>query len=96
MASKYDKITSPLHESWGGWKNFLLNHCEKRDEVKKVIFYGSVNCNYILFPCGFFVENYGYHGKALMNKIRKEGKKSVKSEIQENRNKIDKLLNKLN
>jgi len=60
------------HKSWGGWRKFL-NSCEVRDQHDGVIFYGSVNCNYILFPCGTLIQNYGFNGKVTMSKVREKG-----------------------
>lgn len=57
------------HPSYGGWFNFLAG-CEVRDEYDGVVYYGKVNCNYLLFPDGTLITNYGYHGKALMSEIR--------------------------
>jgi len=65
------------HESHGGWRNFLINSCEVRDEHDGVVFYGATNCNYVVFPDGTLVRNYGYHGNALMNRVRDEGRDVV-------------------
>lgn len=68
---------SEPHPSHGGWENFLTNECEVRDQHDGVTFYGSSNCNYIVFPGGELVANYGYHGKKLMNDVRAEGAAAV-------------------
>lgn len=68
------------HESWGGWEGFLAS-CEIRDEHDGVRFFGKTNCNYILFPDGLLVCNYGYHGKAMMHEIRDDGREAVASKI---------------
>ena len=89
---------SEPHESWGGWRNFL-DSCELRDMVtegdgivKGVIYYGKVNCNYILFDDGTLIENYGYHGTSLMKKIREEGMDVVLKKIKDCHNEIQKVI----
>lgn len=66
-----------LDPSHGEWASFLANFCELRDEYLGVRYYVSVNCNYILFPSGELVENYGHHGAALMQLIRDLGPEDV-------------------
>ena len=83
------------HPSWKGWSNFLKNHCEKRREEKGVVFYGHVNCNYILFPDNFLVCNYGFHGNALMEKIKSEGVKKARKDIDEIHQEIKDTLKRL-
>lgn len=68
------------HPSYRGWRNFL-KRCEVRDQHDGVTYYGVSNCNYILFPCGTLICNYGYHGCTLMNRIRDEGKEIVLASI---------------
>jgi len=82
------------HESWGGWEGFLKS-CEVRDKHRGVIFYGKTNCNYIVFPDGTLLQNYGYHGKCLMNRIREEGAKAVKAEMAKERQEFDEILARL-
>lgn len=72
------------HPDYGGWKRFLTRHCEVRDTSRGVIFCGASNCNYILFPCGTLIQNFGYHGRALMNRVRKEGRVKVLKDIRAN------------
>ena len=60
------------HADYGGWGGFLLT-CEVRDRFRGVIYFGLTNCNYLLFPTGELVCNFGYHGKAVMARVRKEG-----------------------
>ena len=69
------------HEDYGGWANFLATTCEVRDQHEGTTHYGSVNCNYIVFPCGTLVSNFGFHGKALMDRVRKEGPAVVLASI---------------
>ena len=83
------------HPSKGGWQNFLDTECEVRDKVDGVVFHGVVNCNYIVFPDGLLIQNYGYHGAALMNRVRKEGWKPIVEQFekfhQETREMLDDL-----
>lgn len=85
------------HESWGGWESFL-DTCERRDAVgsgdDEVVFYGKTNCNYILFPGGRLVENFGYHGKVLMGRVREEGWRVVLAEIEALHEEIREALRK--
>lgn len=74
---------SQPHPDYGGWWKFLTKHCELRDQARGVRYYGASNCNYILFPCGTLIENYGYHGRVLMQQIRKEGRVKVLRTITE-------------
>lgn len=85
---------SQPHESWGGWKKFLES-CEIRDKARGVTFFGKTNCNYILFPNGMIVENFGFHGKALMNRIREKGVVAVKKKIIAQRQEILDAIAKL-
>ena len=80
------------HSDYGGWANFLREQCEVRDEHDGVRFFGAVNCNYILFPDGYLVRNYGYHGEALMNRIREEGRDTVLAETQKTLERLRVLL----
>ncbi|MFW5886421.1 MAG: hypothetical protein ACOCUL_01565 [Bacteroidota bacterium] len=84
---------SEPHESWGGWKKFLKKDCEIRDTHEGVIFFGSVNCNYIVFPDGLLIQNCGFHGNVLMNHIKEEGVKAVEESIIQDHKKISDLLN---
>jgi hypothetical protein len=72
---------SEPHPSWGGWAGFLSKRCELRGSSRGVKWYGVTNCNYIVFPDGMLVANYGYHGEALMARIKDEGVKKVKDEL---------------
>lgn len=66
------------HESYGSWENFLkLGRCEIRDEVDGVVYYGHVNCNYLLFPNGVISESYGMRGEVLMAEVRDRGWEAV-------------------
>lgn len=67
---------SKPHPSYRGWRRFLAT-CEKRDEADGVVFYGKTNCNYILFPNGLLVQNFGFWGRAMMNDVRERGSVKV-------------------
>lgn len=67
---------STPHESWGNWAAFLRT-CEVRDVYRKVVFFGLTNCNYILFPTGELLCNFGYHGKNVMHDVRHGGWRPV-------------------
>lgn len=70
-----------LHPSHGGWARFLTVRCELRDEHDGVRYFGATNCNYILFPTGDLVSNFGYHGVNLMGDVREKGWRVVLDEI---------------
>lgn len=72
---------SQPHESYNGWRAFLENYCEVRDTYEGVTYYGTVNCNYILFPDGTLVQNFAFHGPALMKEIRTNGVEQTLSRI---------------
>jgi len=78
------------HPSQGSWEEFLAK-CERRDECAGTVFYGITNCNYIVFPTGDLAQNYGYHGAALMNRIRNEGWESVLEKIKKCRAEINEI-----
>ena len=82
------------HESWRGWKNFLKS-CEVRDQFRGVILFGETNCNYILLPDGLLIQNYGFHGKALMNRFRKEGIRRVENSILKDYKEMEELISRL-
>jgi hypothetical protein len=71
------------HPDYGGWENFLKSHCEVRGNCRGVVWYGATNCNYILFPDGTLIQNYGFHGKSLMNKVAEKGPEQVLAEIKQ-------------
>lgn len=71
------------HPEYHGWKNYLLEYCELRDERDGVKYFGSSNCNYLVFPTGDIVCNYGYHGRLLMNRVDSLGWKIVLNDILE-------------
>lgn len=60
------------HPSHGGWLNFLKG-VDVREVHNDVIYLGSSNCNYIVFPTGEIFENFGFNGKKVMRKIQEEG-----------------------
>jgi hypothetical protein len=68
------------HPSWGGWNKFLKT-CDLRDEFEGVKYFGKTNCNYILFPSGMLVQNFGYNGVALMHRVRDNGVEKVEAEV---------------
>ena len=69
-------------EHYNGWENFLNHHCELRDEADGVKFFGSVNCNYIVFPNGIIHKNFGFWGKDTMKQVREKGWLAVYDELQ--------------
>lgn len=71
---------SQPHSDYGGWLGFLKT-CETRRWEYGVIYYGYTNCNYILFPDGTLIENYAFHGDALMRQIAEEGQDVVLANI---------------
>ena len=85
--------TAP-HPSYGGWKRFLST-CEVRDTEQGVVYYGKSNCNYILLPNGWLIQNYGYHGRVLMESIRKDGVEQVMKRIRANNLMIRRIMRSL-
>lgn len=67
-------------EQYNGWENFLKNHCELRNEIDGTKFFGAVNCNYIVFPNGMILQNFGFWGQDTMNQIKEKGWKTVYNE----------------
>ena len=61
--------------------DFLENDCELRDTFEGVRYFGVTNQNFIVFPDGTVVCNYGYHGRSIMDRIRDEGVDAVFSDI---------------
>ena len=86
---------SEPHSSWGGWQGFLYS-CEVRDTIStsegSVVYYGKTNCNYILMPNGYIVQNFGFNGSALMARIRKKGWVKVWKQIESAYNELKELL----
>lgn len=80
------------HESQGTWRNFLDNSCEVRDEHEGTIFYGSVNCNYILLPNNVVLESLGFNGCNLMEAIKKEGWETVYEQFKKSYDEMKQLL----
>lgn len=83
---------SEPHPDYGGWEGFLNSQCEVRDSHDGVVFYGSSNCNYILFPCGSLFCNFGFHGRNVMEAIRKQGRDKVLEEIRDGYQKLHEVL----
>ena len=81
----------PVHPSYRGVRNFLKT-LDVRDQFDGVTFFGRVNCNYILFPSGFLVANYGFNGQALMSRLRHEGISVVEAELRQAKKDIKALL----
>jgi hypothetical protein len=79
------------HSDYGTWENFLAT-IEKRGECKGVIYYGASNCNYIVFPDGTLVENFGWHGVSLMKRVAELGPNLVLKQIHEQRAEFLNLL----
>lgn len=84
---------SQPHPDWGGWEAFLVS-CEVRDSADGVTHFGKSNCNFILFPSGMLVLNYGFWGASLMRQVRKSGWEKVLHKIQRQRRELDDLLGK--
>jgi len=91
----YTLDNSQPHANYKGWKGFLKT-CKIKNKCKRVIFFVITNCNYILFPSGLLVCNYGFHGQALMNEIRDSGVVKVKNELVKSYNEFQKIINELN
>lgn len=70
------------HPSYGGWENFL-KQCSIVDSFDGVLHYNSSNHNYIVFPDGTLLANFGFHGRNLMNRIRRDGAESTLRAIQQ-------------
>lgn len=85
------------HPDYGGWEGFLRT-CEVRGRHAapdgEVVYYGKTNCNYIVFPEGTLIQNYAFHGEALMTKVRAWGWKAVLRQICAERAVVEVLLGK--
>lgn len=79
------------HPNYDGWEGFL-SECDLRDEADGVKFYGLANCNYVLFPTGELVQNFGYHGRVLMSNVRDHGWEKTLDSIKANIAKIKEWL----
>lgn len=90
MIHYIDGVSLP-HPDYGTWENFLAT-IEKRGECRGVIYYGISNCNYIVFPDGTLVENFGYNGVSLMHKVEEFGPDLVLKQIHEHRAEFLNLL----
>ena len=93
---------SEPHKDWGGWHNFLktcdLVECYVESVAKKaqIYFYRKTNCNYVVLPNGKIIENYGYHGKALISRIKRLGWEKVYQENLRFYEEVSKLLGRSN
>lgn len=54
------------------WRDFL-RQCEVRDRADGVIAFGRTNCNYIVFPTGLLIENFGCQSRVVMAIVRERG-----------------------
>jgi hypothetical protein len=79
------------HADYGGWEGFLET-CGLRSEVDGVKYHGATNCNYILWPDGHLICNYGPQGRAMMLDIRLRGAAAVLADAVEFRAKLVSLL----
>jgi hypothetical protein len=82
---------SQPHPSRGRWEDYLTT-CELRGEADGTRWYGQVNCNYLVFPNGVIVQNYGYHGRVLLDLVRREGSSKVYADLLRDRRKVQRLL----
>ena len=80
------------HSDYRGWSNFLKTVCDVRGTCKGVTYYGSTNCNYIVFPDGTLIQNFGYHGEALMRRIEAEGADAVLADTKKGHGELKRLL----
>lgn len=96
LSARLDKVTALAghepHPSWGGWRNYIEHNCELRDEVEDTLYFGDANCNYIVFPTNELLENYGYHGWALMTRIKEEGWRPVLAALKRQHEEMQALL----
>lgn len=56
-------VSAAIPEPWAFW---LPENCEVRGEGSGVIWYGNMNCNYLVFHQRI-IANCGYHGDAVFN-----------------------------
>ena len=83
------------HPDYGGWRKYLEKHCEVRGKSQGVTWYGVTNCNYILFPCGTLIQNFGYHGRVLMDEVRRRGPVQVLVRLVQRHQELEELLSNL-
>ncbi len=79
------------HPDYPDWQSFL-NTCSIRYSIKNVVFYNKTNCNYILFPNGTLIKNFGFHGDALMSDILNSSPNIVLNKLINLNNAINSLL----
>jgi len=94
LPERLEAVDEP-NPSYGGWHKFLREHTELREQVDGALRFGVVNCNYIVFPSGFLVQNYGFHGPALMTDIREKGVTAVEEDLRKQRQKTADLIAEL-
>lgn len=83
------------NSDYGTWENFISQVCEVRGKCLGATFYGSVNCNYIVLRNQVLVQNFGYHGKALFERIKRVGWKKVYQESLDVQTEIQQLIQRL-
>jgi hypothetical protein len=79
------------HPDYKGWEGFL-KECKIAEIVDDVTHYYSSNCNYILFPKGILITNFGFNGNALMNRVKEKGAENVITQIKKDREKMSSLF----
>ena len=80
------------HPEYGGWHRFLTEYTDLRDEHEGVLYFGVSNCNYIIFPSGLLVQNFGFNGKALMADVREKGAEHMEKVIRDQREGINRVM----
>jgi len=86
---------SQPHETYKGWENFLSQQCEVASIVDGVTHYYYSNCNYIVFPDGTLIENFGFWGNNLMRRVARDGADIVLARLLEQRAELKELLAQL-
>ena len=56
----------------GTWEDYLAQ-AELREECNGVRLYGITNCNYLVFPSGLLLTNFGWQGAACIRRIKEHG-----------------------
>lgn len=80
------------HPDYASWHNFLRKNTELRDEHEGVFYFGISNCNYVVFPSGFFIQNFGHNGKYVMAQVREAGVTKTEDKYRAERDDIRALL----
>lgn len=96
LSARLDNVTAlkghEPHLSWGGWRNYIEYNCELRAEVEDTLYFGDGNHNYIVFPTGDLLENFGYHGVEIMARIKEEGWQPVLAVLKRQHEEMQALL----